>query len=356
MKKLLIITLLVLMTGLIFGEKIGPLPDVLKPTYLTVSQGKLYVFEACELSIYSLKDMKLITKFGKKGEGPQEFKFSQMLVNTVAVGKDSLVISSYDKLSLFSKDGKFIKEMKKQPRIQFVHPVGKNFVAQKLFADSSKKIRELGFSIILLDKDLKELKVLYSQPHIQQGSGNDMRLAMQFDYVNFSVCNDKIYIESSPDGFVINVFDSDGNTLEQIKQDYEKIPTSDEYKKDIVERFQKDPRIKQQIDAAGGWTNFKTKLTLNYPATLPAIRNFAAMKNNFAVRTYKMVGVKDEYLITDLKGKVLKRTLLPAVDRDVPLLSELFGVKLYSFSDGVFYCLIEDEDEEVYELHGLKLK
>ena len=53
---------------------IGTLEDILKPRSLTVYKGKAYITEKEAIHIVSLESGKLLKSFGRKGEGPGEFK------------------------------------------------------------------------------------------------------------------------------------------------------------------------------------------------------------------------------------------------------------------------------------------
>ena len=73
MKRVFIILILIfILSGLTFSDSF-PMEDLVKPSMITVKDNKLYVLEKTTISIYSIGDMKLISKFGKSGEGPREF-------------------------------------------------------------------------------------------------------------------------------------------------------------------------------------------------------------------------------------------------------------------------------------------
>ncbi|MCP4215475.1 MAG: hypothetical protein GY765_12545, partial [bacterium] len=55
--------------------------DLLKPTSLVVADEQIYITDGPSIYIHSAKDFKLINKFGKVGEGPQEFKVHPALNN-----------------------------------------------------------------------------------------------------------------------------------------------------------------------------------------------------------------------------------------------------------------------------------
>jgi hypothetical protein len=67
------ILFLILFTGLCFAEKVASFTEFTNPYESQVDVDRFYISEDTSIYIYSLKDYKLIKKFGKKGEGPGEF-------------------------------------------------------------------------------------------------------------------------------------------------------------------------------------------------------------------------------------------------------------------------------------------
>ena len=106
-KVFVLVGLLSLLCSFSFAEIIATLDEVMKPTAIEIDDQNLYVVEGTSVYIYSLKDFKLVKKFGKKGEGPKEFK---MMITRIITQKDDLLINSFGKISFYSKNGKFIKE------------------------------------------------------------------------------------------------------------------------------------------------------------------------------------------------------------------------------------------------------
>jgi hypothetical protein len=54
--------------------KVVPLTQSGKPNSITVDKNHVYITDQGSIAIYSLKDGKLKKTFGKKGEGPGEFR------------------------------------------------------------------------------------------------------------------------------------------------------------------------------------------------------------------------------------------------------------------------------------------
>ena len=73
------LTLLVCLSGIfLWPEKTAVLPELQRPNMVLADSKQLYVADGASVLIYSLKDLKLRKKFGRKGEGPGEFKVSPM--------------------------------------------------------------------------------------------------------------------------------------------------------------------------------------------------------------------------------------------------------------------------------------
>ncbi|MCP4213160.1 MAG: hypothetical protein GY765_00820, partial [bacterium] len=119
MKKMIATLLLVMAVFLAGSLKVSAesktlvLPEILKPVLMTIHDNHLYVLQDTSIYIYSLKGLKLIKKFGRKGEGPKEFMarpFGPPMTMSFYEGK--LAVNSNNKLSFFDPKGEYISEMK----------------------------------------------------------------------------------------------------------------------------------------------------------------------------------------------------------------------------------------------------
>ena len=72
MKKIVLILLFLSLSCSLFSRKVGVLTEVLKPDNISIFEDDLFVAEGSTFYIYSLKDLQLKKKFGRKGEGPGE--------------------------------------------------------------------------------------------------------------------------------------------------------------------------------------------------------------------------------------------------------------------------------------------
>jgi hypothetical protein len=348
-KKINFFVLLLFLAGFLFSTKVGTLTEVLKPDNITVLGDELYVVEGATIYIYSLKDLSLIRKFGKAGDGPGELQALPAVPNKIAVSTDFILAEAPNKLVYFSKDGKFIKEKRKVNvlTIGFL-PIGKNLVATKQVVGEDKTFYTC---ICIFDPDLKEIKELCRQEWIQQGlpPGKTV-LDMVMDFTNYRVYDDKIFIEESDKGFLIEIFDSKGNKLYQIEKDYEKILVTGKDREEAVTRFKEDPYIKTQSTQFGGWNELKKLFSMDFPETFPAIQDIGISDDKIYVQTYKKKNGKEEYVVMDLKGKFIKKTYISAFE-GTPMLARLMGAKAHTIANGKLYYLKDNIDEEEWDLY-----
>jgi hypothetical protein len=173
---------------------------------------------------------------------------------------------------------------------------------------------------------------------------------MVSDFINFRICNEKLFVEESPRGFLIEVFDESGNRLFEIKQNHETIPVTEKHRQRLTEDLKEDPWVKPQIQALGGWEEIKKIMKLEFPEHFPAIQNLDISDGKLLVQTYRKKQGKEEYVIMDLSGKVEKKVYIPQKVK-VSLMPRLMGVKLYAIHGQNLYFIQENEDDEIWELH-----
>ena len=124
MKKLSVLLLMIgLITTFSQADKVISLANLSRPTAVEVNNDNAYIVDGIHVYIYSLTDFKLKKKFGRQGEGPQEFKNWIILY----VQPDHIFINSPNKISYFNLEGKFIKEIKSKYIWGRFKPLGESF-------------------------------------------------------------------------------------------------------------------------------------------------------------------------------------------------------------------------------------
>jgi hypothetical protein len=350
---LVMLMFIVSMGNTVFSVRLGRLEAVLRPQMIKVFGNELFIVEGHYVFIYSLPELKLKKKLGKQGEGPGEFKLDASRTAVISVFHDYILAESRNKIIWFSREGNFIKEKRKIPGIIQTLPIGKNFAVLKiLYGPKGHNY----FSINLYDPQFKEIKELYKQYFFTY----EDKLFIMPDSLNYCICDSKIFIEESPGGFVIDVFDSEGEKLNRIEKPFEPLNVSGSDKEAAFNAFLQIPSIVRQIKQLGkpAVINQLKSQNLVYPETFPAIQYMLADNKKLYVKTYRKKNNKEEYLIMDLKGDILKKVYLPVVKR-VDFLVQMQGdKKYYHIHNGKFYYLkmIEDEEDEAWEVHVHDLK
>jgi hypothetical protein len=321
------------------------LRGIFEPEMIAVAGEELYVVEGAQISVFSLKDLAFVRTFGRKGEGPGEFKEADFWYNTVTVLPDAIFVDGYDKVAYFSKDGRFLREAKKSVGISQVVPFGKGFVASKLdHLEGDVQYQ----CLYLLDANLKHQKELARQESWIQAMGR--KTEMIPDVLNFSVWGDRLFVEKSREGFVIDVIDVQGTRLSRIESEQEKIPVTRDRANQALEEFKTDPYVKRM-----GFEKFKSFSEFVWPKVLPPIRDFTVADGKIFVRTSKTFGGKESWVILDLKGRPVGRTDLPRVDA-APLMAHVYGVHYYAVAGGKLYFLKENAKTDEWELFVEEIK
>jgi hypothetical protein len=333
-KTYMFITLLVL-ANFIFAGKVAILPEVSRPYQLIVDTERVYVIEGTNIFIYSLEDYKLLTKFGKKGEGPQEFKVRPSGRVKIYPLDNYIYVNSIGKASVFTKDGKFVREMRAITGSNFV-PLGHNqFIGEGVFDEDKKAYR----TIDIFDAQLKKLKTVFRQLHINQGAA----IRVYFNSLAFKTYNQKIFV-TGREGFVIDAYDNKGKPLFSINRDYKKRKITDEEKQNVLGWFKSDPRYNEAQYQ-------HIKANIKFPEYFPAIDEIVIKDDKIYVRTHNTEGDNYEFVIFDTNsGKYLETRRIFLI-RDNPMYPYH-----YDIANGFVYQIVEDMDEEKWILHATKIK
>ncbi|MCP4221575.1 MAG: hypothetical protein GY765_43525 [bacterium] len=334
-KKLNIFLSLLILTMLwipLQAEKLMELPEVLKPDQLIVHNNRVIVSQGPNVFVYSLKDLKLIKKFGKEGEGPKEFKitiFGPGILVIFPMEKD-LVINSTNKLSHWSYDGEFISESK-SPMFTVLSPAGDGYIGNGVV---QTKKNQMLLSVTLFDNKMKKGKELYVS---DRSVGRNASFHLPRNLYGYGVHKDKVFVYTTTLGFALDVYDLTGKKLYEIRKDYKELPITSEFKKTCHHWYKDLSPFKQYYNA------IKNKIT--FKNTFPALYDVQVFGDRIYALTYLKKDGKRECIVMDLKGKELKRVFLP-IFAGTP---EGPGA-IHTYEGNTFYTLKENEEEETWEL------
>ena len=336
MKKFVLCLMVLVLISPIFARESFLLPQISDPQVIVVDNGQIYIVEDTYIYIYSTKDFKLQKKIGKKGEGPQEFRPRAGIYEiSINVEPDYLLVKSVQRLSYFSRDGKYIKEINTNNEYYPV-PHGEQFIGRRRV-----RIENTLYRIIsIYDSQFNEIKEILRQKRYFQ-LGKNINIILQANQRSPSCFShhDRIIVEDEYFD-TIYIFNKNGEKLCSIEPNCDKLEVTEQHKKAIHDFF---ILIKSVI-----YKRFKK--ILKYPKYFPAIRDIAVADKKIYVIPYKKKQEKFEIYIYDLEGKLLKKSLLSLAEMDLIHLSP------FSIANGKVYQLIEDVDKEEWSLQITEIK
>ena len=224
-------------------ERVFALPELEAPRQVVVDKGKAYISDKRDIVVYDLATGALVTRIGKIGQGPGEFRF---MPGRMAVYPERLVVADYPKLQFFSFEGLYQGQVD-QPRLLSPYPflpVGVNFVGFPMESQDDGSLSVPAGRIY--GPDLKPLRAFYGDlpagPPPPPPPGSSMPTAKSDallirDYGEISVDDNKIYVADSRKGFAISVFDENGALLREIKHPFERVKVPPSFIEGIVKEW-----------------------------------------------------------------------------------------------------------------------
>jgi hypothetical protein len=316
-----------------FAEKVAVLPELMKPKAMAVDETQLYVTQEASVFIYSLEDFKLVKKFGKAGEGPQEFQVLPQVPLNIDVRTARIIINSFGKISYFTKQGEFIKELKTKSLAFYLRPLGDNFLGVSLTAQDGERYR----TINLYDPELNKLKEIYrAKDDFQAGQGLKL-LTKPFTYQAYE---NKILLPGKDDA-TIDVFDKEMKKLFSVHLDQEKRKVDQKFKDTVINLLKTNPDTK---------IFFEALKPITFPDYFPAISAFFVDDDTIYVMTWKIENSINEFFTYDMSGKFKKHLMIP-----IQYETELQPYPI-TINKEKLYQIVENEEEEVWEFHMSKIE
>ena len=332
MKKIVVFLIFFFTIFFVSGKKLTTFDNIYKPYKFQIKGNDLYVVDGWVIKLFSMKDFKFITQFGKKGEGPGEFKYYPQIM----VFPDQVFVSSTGKVTSFTRNGKLIKEKRTQNQF-YVYKVKRNYLVSK-FNFNPKRLSAI-VNIKVLDKNFNIIKKIYTYTFPKgdfrafvKGLTKKQNLNMPPNYFNTITDGDFIFIGNTKKGFYIEIYDHKGEKVNTIIKNLEKLKVSDEYKKKEMDKLKKSKN----------WDRDKTMFNYIFPEYFPAYKKLIINNNKIYALTYKTDGEKQELVILDFQGNILKKTFVPEE-------------KYYNICNNKFYYFVDNEEDEVMEFHSIDL-
>lgn len=318
-----------------FAQKVVSIPGLIdRPVGIFADELQIYIVSGAKVFIYSAKDYTFKMSFGKKGEGPGEFKIENNIDFYAGHQYDDLMITTSNKIFFFSKQGKEKRVIPYPRGIRQIKRFGVNYVGRS-YIEAANKLVE---TINLYDPNFKKIKEIYRRKGLD---GRDRRIyLLNLEKRMFFKAGEEHIFILDKNTFHIDVFNKNGEFSHSIKQDYPQVKITGEdiqllynYYKFLVKDFQR----------------LKPRLVI--PDYFPAIYDIHQYDNKLYVLTWRVADKRREILVMDLQGKILLQSFVP---HKAPLRGD--GNSPYSFYKNRLYQLYDNPVTEAWELHISEIK
>ena len=327
--RLAIAAALALSAGTASAELVAKLPQVMNPFFITIADGRIYIVEnSVDVHIYTLdpQGVSFVKTFGREGQGPGEFDY----IYTVRPFKDHLDIPGSHKLARFSLDGDYIGEVTITVGVfkGAAYRLGDGYVVRDL------NFNEKGTTttIRLYDKDFK----LEKEIGVRTASEGLMKLNLVADYFAPRVVGDRLYVIDAAQDSVVTLYDRNGVQQKEIHLPLKPLKMTAALKEAVIKP------LKESWTGPTRWEDFEKRLF--FPNQTPGLDYFEVIEGKFVARTYKYHQDLVEFAVFDQEGRELRRM-------DLPFTGRLSNGILFCFSQGRYFYLRENPEEEVWELH-----
>lgn len=331
------------------GKRLTVLKEVVNATDLEIDGEELFVLDEMVVYVYSLKDYRFLRKFGGKGNGPGEMIYHRASPVQMELFNNNVYLYRMYKLVNFSKEGKLAEEKKFRFLITHFALFGKNYVITKLrlanqYVPGKEKYGKV--VVLLFNKDFKKQKEIYLKKFPAQDVEKDgYQIFRPTKKIIVRNSEKYLFIFDSQKGSLILVYDERGIPLEPIFLNLPKISIPKEFTKDVIKWMKSDHYLKVFID---DWN-----LKILFPQYFPVLRNFTIKNDRIYCQTYIKENRMSKFFIFNFKGELLKKIFLPTSEREmVP-----FGAnKIYDFHNNKYYYLVDNDEDETWELYVTEIK
>jgi len=325
-------------------KKVGTLQgdSYFKDPYLMMDDEKIYIIDSNLLKgfIYDRKTLEQIAEFGDKGEAPAAFLGG---ISGLSIDDKYVYVSSWGKLSVFSKEGKFVREFRVTNFSEEFKPLGNDrflssiYYKPRMDAINTKTLYRLYDNNALLKKDF-----FTSEFPSHYRIVNNIEINYTFKHcVRAVVYKNNIFFGNTAKGFYFAIFNRDGKQLYEIKLNIPKILLSKMDKKMLNFQLSMPNRSR------------RSEIKNEIREEIPAYWFFYVNDDRIYVFSY-VHDWKTTIYIMDLNGKnVKKKEVMHVFFSILPI-----GYQSYVHKGKLYYLKENQEDPdagaELYEFDLLK--
>jgi len=310
--------------------------DHLKPFRIRVGAQKIFISEGPQISVYSKNDFKLLTRFGKAGEGPGEFKLLPEFGPEIDINSGQILATSMGKISLFTFEGKQImeKNIAALGRPELFRVIGDKFTGNVIKVEK-KNIWNL---INLYDKDFNTLTTINRMPFHMKRGGKFNPITRGIYLPNHYIADKMIWVGGTLYKDNILAYDDRGQLISDLNPEIDKVKFNEGDKQGWIDSYMVNADYKREYE--------RLKNRFLYPDYFPLWQNFIITDGKLFIQTFARNDKNgtNKFYIYDTKGKFLKNAWLP--------LTEYFDFTPdpYYISGGKLYQLSNNYEDETIEL------
>ncbi len=315
-------------------ELLGTIVEPIKPRFMAVDDGQIYIAEPATVHIYSLANFRKIAQFGKPGGGPEEFIAQGDAATLMVIPRGGeLVVSAMGKLNTYTRAGRFLKTTKIQAGMYsfMFYPLDKGFVGTSFSGDEKNGA---AFSVNIYDEKFTRLSELNRMPiNVGGGKFNPFEMMRRMSY---TVDGNRIFVLADDDLSML-VRSATGQLIGKIPLLLEKVPVTP----DDIETI-----LKGMVRGQSGAQADQIRKLMEFPDHFPPLLNCIADQDRLYLVSWKKK--KEEHLcaVYDIpSGRKLTEVWLP-----IQFVSGMQPFP-YTFKHGYFYRVQEladaDEPDEV---------
>ena len=328
--------------------KLGALPVGTSPDSVDFTASEIYVLDRGTISAYSLPDLVLRRTFCGSGTAFGQLSRGHNWDQAVRVASGKVIAEDNDNILFFSPDGRFLSEKAKPANTAWYIPIGDRYVAKSMIVAGNPPLQYI--RAVLYDADLKEIKELYRQKWFQQQNPPGFTTEFPGDLLHYAVAGDKIFIDRSPEGWAIGIYDAGGREISLLKKDFTPMPMTPADRERETAQVRREKRVAAMIRRAGSWEKLREVWSFAFSDFKPALRELQAYGNNVLVRTFEKKGDETKFVLLDPQGGVSKELFLP-VGTDAETEARVCGTAFYKIIDGRVYFLRHNLEQDVWEVH-----
>lgn len=326
------------------AEKLADLPQLARPEQILMKDNRLYVLDGIHVYIYTMENFKLAKKLGKKGHGPGEMIQNEEVHARMVLVDNGVFISNPLKSVTLDLEGKVIHEKRSPFFMMQSFPFHDKIAVTRFVHDEVEDTNRV--KTLLVDKNLENPMELCSYDHPNSFSRG--RIYVPFTTIIMRNYGGKLYTHFRLNSSRIQVWDSQGKRIQVIEPPIPSIKLTPVHKTKIMQWFERSPRTKEMPTAVFE----RIKKLFVFHKTFPKIRNYHVEQDRIYIRTNQSKDNTHQFLVLNLKGKLLKEMYLPEGDNEI---ISIGSTKLYCFRGNTYYYITENEDSEMWELHKLDI-